>query len=293
MTAAPNEAALRRDAHSERLRLAGLGIPALILVAGIMLVPVAWLFWLSFLSDDGALSLEHYRRLVEQPSYRRILLATFQVSAMVTLVCVLLGYPLAYVLSQLPRRVAAICMIGVLMPFWTSILVRTYAWLVLLQRRGLINEWGRSLGLWDEPLQLVYSQAGTVIGLAHVLLPFLVLPLYSSMRAIDPACLRAAANLGATPTQAFWQVFVPLSLPGLLAGALLVFIVALGSYVTPAILGGGKVVMVANAIANDIQLFFNSGAASALGAVLLLVTAAILWAAARMVGARRLFGHGA
>jgi ABC-type spermidine/putrescine transport system permease subunit I len=287
--AAPNAVGLTRDARAERIALFGLSLPALLLVTVTMLLPVAWLFWLSFLGDDGALSLMHYQRLIEQPSYARIFRATFEISALATVICILLGYPLAYVMAQLPPRIASLCMIGVLMPFWTSILVRTYAWLVLLQRQGLINSWGIKLGLWDEPLALVHNLTGTLIGMVHIMLPFLILPLYGSMRAIDRDYLKAAANLGASPTRAFWLVFFPLSLPGLLAGSLIVFILCLGFYVTPALLGGGKVIMVANRIANDIEIFFNWGAASALGVVLLGLTAIILLAAARLVRLDRLF----
>jgi ABC-type spermidine/putrescine transport system permease subunit I len=287
--AAPNAVGLTRDARAERIALFGLSLPALLLVTITMVVPVAWLFWLSFLGDDGSFSLVHYARLVEQPSYARIFRATFEISAIATVICILLGYPLAYVMSQLPPRIASLCMIGVLMPFWTSILVRTYAWLVLLQRQGLINSWGIKLGLWDEPLALVHNLTGTLIGMVHIMLPFLILPLYGSMRAIDRDYLKAAANLGASPTRAFWLVFFPLSLPGLLAGSLIVFILCLGFYVTPALLGGGKVIMVANRIANDIEIFFNWGAASALGVVLLALTALILLAAARLVRLDRLF----
>jgi ABC-type spermidine/putrescine transport system permease subunit I len=289
----PNEAGLRRDALGERIALFGLGLPALGLVLVTMVVPVGWLFYLSLFADDGSLSLVNYRRLVEQPSYGRIFLATFEISGLATAICIVLGYPLAYVLSQLRPRIANLCMIGVLMPFWTSILVRTYAWLVLLQRQGLINGWGIKLGLWDEPLTLVHNLIGTLIGMVHIMLPFLVLPIYGSMRAIDRDYLKAAANLGASPTRAFWLVFFPLSLPGLFAGALIVFILCLGFYVTPAVLGGGKVIMVANRIANDIEIFFNWGAASALGVVLLVLTAIVLYAASRLVRLDRVFGgHG-
>jgi putative spermidine/putrescine transport system permease protein/spermidine/putrescine transport system permease protein len=218
------------------------------------------------------------------------LLATFEISAVTTAICVVIGYLLAYMLVQLSPRRAALCMIGVLMPFWTSILVRTYAWLVLLQRDGLINEWGTRLGFWKTPLALVYNLDGTVLGLVHILLPFLVLPVYGSMRAIDEDYLKAAANLGASPIVAFWRVFFPLSQPGLFAGAVIVFILCLGSYVTPAVLGGGKVLMVANAVASDVELFFNWGAASAFGAVLLLLTAVLLYAASRVVRLDRIFG---
>ncbi|MGA9867343.1 MAG: ABC transporter permease [Acetobacteraceae bacterium] len=288
--AEPNMDELRRDALAERVALFGLSLPALVLVIVTMVIPVAWLFWLSFLGDDGHMSLINYQRLISQPSYARIFLATFEISALTTAICVLLGYPLAYVLSQLPPRLANLCMIGVLMPFWTSILVRTYAWLVLLQRHGLINDWGIRLGLWNQPLTLVHNFGGTLIGLVHIMLPFLILPVYASMRAIDRVYLKAAANLGASPVHVFWRVFFPLSLPGLLAGMLIVFILCLGSYVTPEMLGGGRVIMVANAIATDIQLFFNWGAASALGVVLLVLTSAILYAASRLIRLNRIFG---
>lgn len=291
--AEPNADGLRRDALAERVALFGLSLPALGLIVVTMVIPVAWLFWLSFLGDDGSMSLVNYQRLIRQPSYERIFAATFEISALTTAICVVLGYPVAYVLSQLPPRLANLCMIGVLMPFWTSILVRTYAWLVLLQRHGLINDLGIRLGLWDQPLTLVHNVGGTLIGLIHIMLPFLILPAYGSMRAIDRAYLRAAANLGASPVHVFCRVFFPLSLPGLFAGVLIVFILCLGSYVTPEMLGGGRVIMVANAIATDIQLFFNWGAASALGVVLLVLTLTILYAASRLIRLNRMFsGHG-
>ena len=278
-----NALALRRSARGERLGLLGLVAPALLLITLTMLLPVGWLFYLSVLSDAGDWSLEHYRRMWEQPSYGRTFLATFEVSALTTAICILMGYPLAYFLSEIPKRAANLCMIAVLLPLWTSLLVRTYAWLVLLQRRGLINSWGIELGLWDEPLALVHNLAGTLIGMVHVMLPFLVLPLYSAMRAIDRNYLRAAANLGASPLRSFWLVFFPLAMPGLATGALIVFILCLGFYVTPAVLGGGKVIMVSSRIASDIEIFFNWGAASALGVVLLALTAALIVAASRLV----------
>lgn len=282
MTTLPNALALQRSARWERLGLASLITPALLLIVVTMLLPVCWLFYLSVLSDAGNFSLEHYQRMWEQPSYRRTFVNTFQVSVLTTGICILLGYPLAYFLSELPKRAANLCMVAVLLPLWTSLLVRTYAWLVLLQRRGLINSWGIELGLWDEPLTLVHNLAGTLVGMVHVMLPFLVLPLYSAMRAIDRNYLRAAANLGAGPLRSFWLVFFPLALPGLTTGALIVFILCLGFYVTPAVLGGGKVIMVSSRIANDIEIFFNWGAASALGVVLLLLTALLIFGAMRL-----------
>ena len=287
----PNAYALRRDAQGERLGILCLAAPALLLVLVTMVLPVGWLFWLSFLADDGSMTLEHYLRMLEQPSYARTFRTTFEVGLLTTGICVLLGYPLAYFLSQLPRRAANLCMIAVLLPLWTSLLVRTYAWLVLLQRRGLVNTWAIELGLWTEPVALVHNLTGTLIGMVHVMLPFLVLPVYGSMIAIDRDYLKAAANLGAGPARSFWSVFFPLSLPGLLTGALIVFILCLGFYVTPAVLGGGKVIMVSSRIANDIEIFFNWGAASALGVVLLVLTLAFMLVAARLLRLDAIFGR--
>lgn len=289
----PNAAGLARDARQEHWRLLGLSAPALLLVTITMVIPVGWLFWLSFLDADGHPTLANYRRLLVQPSYGRVLLASFEISALVTVICAVLGYALAYLLAQLPPRRAGLLMLGVLMPFWTSILVRTYAWLVLLQRDGLINNLGIHLGLWHKPLALVYNMEGTTIGLVHIMLPFFVLPLYGAIRAIDHDYVRAASNLGASPVQVFWRVFLPLSRPGLYAGATITFVLTLGSYVTPAVLGGGKVIMVANAVASDVELFFTWGPASAFGVVLLVLTALLLLIASRFARLDRIFGGGA
>jgi putative spermidine/putrescine transport system permease protein/spermidine/putrescine transport system permease protein len=281
---------LARDDARERLALFGLTSPALLLVLIIMVVPVGWLFWLSFIGVDGGFSLENYQRMIDSKAYARIFRNTFMVSLITTGICAAIGYPLAYFMAQLPARAANLCMITVLLPFWTSLLVRTYAWLVLLQRKGLVNTWGIELGLWDEPLTLVHNLSGTLIGMVHIMLPFLVLPVYGSMGAIDRDYVKAAANLGATPTQSFCQVFLPLSLPGLVAGSLIVFVLCLGFFVTPAVLGGGRVVMVSMQIASNIELFYNWGAASALGVVLLVLTLAILWASSKVVRLDQVLG---
>jgi putative spermidine/putrescine transport system permease protein/spermidine/putrescine transport system permease protein len=181
-------------------------------------------------------------------------------------------------------------MIFVLIPFWTSLLVRTYAWLVLLQRRGLINETLQDWGLIDAPLRLVQNYTGTVIGMLHIMLPFMILPLYAALRAVDANYMRAASNLGASPVRAFWTVFFPLSLPGVIAGSLLVFILSLGFYVTPALLGGGRVMMVSMKIQQNAGLYFDWGAASALGVVLLAITFVIFWVLGRFMRIERLFG---
>ena len=197
---------------------------------------------------------------------------TFNVSFLTTIFCILLGYPLAYFLSQVPKKLVGIFMITVLLPFWTSLLVRTYAWLVLLQKKGMINNFAIDMGIWETPIKLAHNLNGTLVGMIHIMLPFMVLPLYAAMQRIDRQTMQAASNLGATPIQAFWQIFVPLSLPGVAAGSLIVFILCLGFYVTPAVLGGGKVIMVSMQITAILEDQFNWGAASALGVVLLVTT---------------------
>jgi putative spermidine/putrescine transport system permease protein/spermidine/putrescine transport system permease protein len=155
-----------------------------------------------------------------------------------------------------------------------------------------VNQWAISLGLWDEPVKIVHNMTGTLIGMVHIMLPFLILPVYNAMKQIDRDYLKAASNLGASPSRAFWTVFFPLSMPGLLAGSLMVFVLCLGFFVTPAVLGGGKVIMVSMKIVSNIELFVNWGAASALGVVLLVMTVAILWVASRFSNLGRMTGGG-
>ncbi|NDA08903.1 MAG: ABC transporter permease, partial [Alphaproteobacteria bacterium] len=276
----------------ERLKLFGLSSPALILILIILVIPVGWLFYVSFIGADGTFSLENYERMTRSKSYARIFRTTFEVSFLTTVLCILIGYPLAYFMSQLPNRMANLCMITVLLPFWTSLLVRTYAWLVLLQKRGLVNNWAISAGLWDDPIKFVHNLNGTLIGMVHIMLPFLILPVYGAMRAIDKDYLKAASNLGATPIRSFWTVFFPLTTPGLFAGALMVFVLCLGFFVTPAVLGGGKVIMVSMKIVSNIELFVNWGAASALGVILLIITIATLWIASRFLNLQNMVGGG-
>jgi ABC-type spermidine/putrescine transport system permease subunit I len=288
MTAGLNADLLARRRRGERALLAGLTMPATLTILVIVFLPVFWLSSLSFLDRAGDLSLENYRRLAGD-IYVDAFVVTFQISAAVTAICVLLGYPLSYWLSRQPPRIANLLLICVLLPFWTAVLVRTYAWLVLLQRRGLINNTLISLGIIDQPLQLAFNLPASIIGMVHIMLPFLVLPLYASMKAIDGDLVRAAIGLGSTPTGAFWRVFVPMSLPGLFAGVVLVFVLSLGFYVTPALLGGGRVQMIAQRIESTITIFSNWGAASALGVVLLAMALVLVAILHRAFGLDRLF----
>jgi putative spermidine/putrescine transport system permease protein/spermidine/putrescine transport system permease protein len=281
-----NQQSLRADARRETLWLTALCAPALLLVVTVIIVPIGWLFWLSLYDEAGALSSANYQRFFEQSSYIRTFVTTFQVSFVVTIACVLIGYPLTYMLSQLPQRVASFCMIFVILPFWTSVLVRTYAWQVILQRKGMINSWLIDLGIIERPLPLANNFGGVVIAMTHIMLPFLILPLYASMKTIDCDCLRAAMSLGAGPAATFRQVFFPLSLPGLASGIVIVFILCLGFFVTPALMGGGKVVMWAMRMEQTTSLYSNWGAGAALGVLLLAVTLGLLWLFHSLLGAR-------
>ncbi|MDG1496452.1 MAG: ABC transporter permease [Amylibacter sp.] len=280
---------LKAEERRESLTFLGLSMPAVLGILIIVFLPIFWLSSLSFYDAKGALSTENYARIFESALYKRTFVVTSQISITVTIICVLLGYPLCYWLTKMKDRTASILMIFVLVPFWTSILVRTYAWLVLLQRKGIINSSLVSLGIIDEPIQLAHNLTGSIIGMVHIMLPFLILPLYATMRGIDTDLVRAALGLGSTPRKAFWHVFFPMSLPGLFAGIVLVFILSLGFFVTPALLGGGRVQMLAQRIESTITIYSNWGAASALGVVLLLLAFVMIWLMNRVFGLDKLF----
>jgi len=216
----------------------------------------------------------------EEAAFSDILLRTFSISAVVTLICILLGYPLAYWLSTLNERRANLMMILVLLPFWTSVLVRIAAWIVLLQTNGLVNRFLMFTGLTGEPVPLLFNRLGVVIAMVHILLPFMILPLYSVMKSVPSNYMRAAVSLGSPPLMAFFRVYVPQTYPGVAAGGLLVFITSIGYYVTPALLGGAADQMLSYYVAQYTNVDVNWGMACALGSVLL-VTTLILYAVYR------------
>ena len=218
----------------------------------------------------------------EQRAFGRILVRTFEISLLVTLWSLLLAYPLAYWLTTLPARTANVLMILVLVPFWTSILVRVAAWIVLLQSEGLVNHALQALHLINQPLALLFNRTGVVIAMVHILLPFMILPLYSVMKSVPPTYLRAAVSLGSAPLAAFFRVYVPQTYAGIGAGALLVFILSIGYYVTPALLGGPDDQMLSYYIAQYTNVNVNWGMACALGALLLAATL-VLYAVYRRV----------
>ena len=216
----------------------------------------------------------------EEAAFSDILLRTFSISAVVTLICILLGYPLAYWLSTLNERKANLMMILVLLPFWTSVLVRIAAWIVLLQTNGLVNRFLMFTGLTGEPVPLLFNRLGVVIAMVHILLPFMILPLYSVMKSVPTNYVRAAVSLGSPPLAAFFRVYVPQTYPGVAAGGLLVFITSIGYYVTPALLGGAADQMLSYYVAQYTNVDVNWGMACALGSVLL-ATTLILYAVYR------------
>ncbi|MEY9122983.1 ABC transporter permease [Bradyrhizobium yuanmingense] len=226
----------------------------------------------------------------DQAIYRDIFLRTFLISLGVTALCLILGFPVAYLLAALPPGRSNLLMIFVLLPFWTSLLVRTCAWIVLLQSKGVVNDSLLWLGIIDAPLRLIYNRFGVCVAMTHVLLPFMILPLYSSMKAISPAYMRAAASLGAPPLTAFLRIYLPQTLPGIGAGSLLVFILALGYYITPALVGGAVDQMISYFIALYTTETANWGLASALGAVLLLATVLLALVYGKLVQGQQVTG---
>ncbi|BBK41207.1 ABC transporter permease [Allostella vacuolata] len=272
------------QAAVNRLLPIALALPAALVVLMVLYVPIAWMAWVSFQNEAGW-TLEHYGQLGD-PNNLGYLLRTFRIAAIVTALALLVAFPTAYGISLMPRRLADLCMLLVLMPFFTSILVRTYAWMLLLQRRGLINTWLVETGIVEQPLRLVYNEVGTVIGMLHVLVPLAILPIYGALRALDGSLVAAAATLGASPVRRFLTITLPQATPGIAAGGITVFVLSLGFYVTPAVLGGGRVVTWAMLV--ETVLLFNPqwGAASALGIALLVLTLLVLWAGKAVFGLR-------
>jgi putative spermidine/putrescine transport system permease protein len=262
---------------------------AVVLLSVLFLYPIVRIIYTSFLVD-GALSLDHYRRIFEVDAYLGVLRTTLTIGLQVTIICLLLGYPLAYFLASIPARWQRVLIILVLVPFWTSFLVRTYAWMVLLQRRGVVNQWLMDIGITNEPIQMMYNRMGVLVGMVHVMLPFMVLPLFAVMIGIDRNLIRAAQNLGASPWQAFRRIFLPLSLPGIAAGSILVFILSIGLYITPAIMGGRGDTMNAQLIEAQVRARLNWEFATALGVFLLITTVLIVLIYNKLLGLERVFG---
>jgi ABC-type spermidine/putrescine transport system permease subunit I len=265
-------------------------LSALAFFLAIYLYPLARLVAWSFFSPG--FTLEHYAKLFAEPGYVRAFRNTVEISLWVTGISLMLGYPLAYLMTAVSGRVRAVLIVLVLVPFWTSVLVRTFAWMVILGKQGLINQVLVAWGVVDRPLALIYNMLGVQIGMVHVLLPFMVFPLYSVMTRIDVALVAAARSLGASPRQAFLQIFLPLSLPGVSAGCVLVFLMAVGFYITPALLGGEGQITFATLIELVVRDLLDWNFGASLG-VFLLTAVGILFALfSSLLGLDRLTGQG-
>lgn len=248
----------------------GFALPAIVLLLTFFVVPVAALLTRSVTEPE--LGLQNYAALVGSSTYARIFFNTFFVSGVVTLITVLIAFPVAWALAIMPRRWSAVIFAIILLSMWTNLLARTYAWMVLLQQTGLINRTLMAMGLIDAPVQLTNNLVGVTIGMVYIMLPFMILPLMGVIKKIDPAILQAAALCGATKGQALRRVLVPLAAPGIASGALMVFVMSLGYYVTPSLLGGTANMMLAELIAQQVQSLLNWGMGGAAAFVLLVVT---------------------
>jgi putative spermidine/putrescine transport system permease protein len=273
-----------------RSREGMLVLPALAFYAVVYLYPLSRLGAWSFF--DHGFTLKFYTELFEEPTYFKALSNTLEISLLVTLISLLLGYPLAYLMATTSPSARRILMILVLVPFWTSILVRTFAWIVILGNNGLVNRALVAVGLIDHPVKLLFNMVGVQVGMVHVLLPFMIFPLYGVMTRIDLNVVRIARSLGATPTRAFIHVFLPLSLPGVAAGCVLVFLLAIGFYVTPALLGGPGEITLATMIDMMINALLNWGLAATLGILLLVVVGLIFVIFSSLMGLNRMTGAG-
>jgi len=254
-------------------RIAGLTAPILLLLCAFFVVPVLML--LSRSVTEPSLGLQNYATLFGTPTYARIFFNTFLVSGLVTAITLAIAFPLAWGLTVFPKTVARILFGLLLLSMWTNLLARTYAWMVLLQRTGMINRVLMDLGIIDQPLALVNNLTGVTIGMVYIMLPFMVMPLYGVLSKLDPSILQAAALCGASRFQALTRVLWPLARPGVASGALMVFVMSLGYFVTPALLGGTANMMLAELIAQQVQSLVNWGMGGALALVLLVVTLAL------------------
>ncbi|AXE95771.1 ABC transporter permease [Paraburkholderia sp. 22099] len=284
--ATESDPATRHQRREDRTMLL-LMTPALLVIVVLLVVPLAWLSWQSIWHDG--FTLDNYRRMFTG-AYVDTFLLTFKLSIVVTVITLALGYPVAYLAASLPPKLSALVLGMVILPFWTSVLVRTYAWLVLLQRTGLVNKALIASGLIDRPVQLAYNQFGTILAMVHILLPFMVLPLYSAMQKIPPNLSQAGASLGGSPLHVFLRVFLPLSMSGVFAGVTLVFVLCLGFYITPELMGGGKSIMVSMVVSRNVEIYNSWGAASAVSVVLLVCVGAIFYAASRVVPLEKTLG---
>ena len=284
-----NRPLIREISRPSRATVSGwtLAAPAMLFILVLFVYPLIEIVAISF--TDPKLSFGNYVEFFSSTLYSRVLLRTVWTAFLVTLICLALAYPLAYVVVRHGGKLAALLLLVVAMSFWTSFLVRTYSWLVILGHRGPVHKTLAWLG-FDPVPQTLFNSFASTLGMVHILIPYMVMSIYVAMRKIDPDNMRAAASLGASPFHAFRTVFLPLSLPGVVNGCTLVFIICLGFYVTPVLLGGPRDQMIAGLIGEQISELLEWGFASAMAVVLLLTTMVLLGIYNRFVGLDKLWG---
>lgn len=274
---------MRALARRDWSRVVLLGPPLLFLLL-VFAFPLARVIWGSFFSPD--FTLQYYERMWTVPVYGRVFWITLKISALTTLICILLGYPAAYFLASVRPTTRQILLLCVIVPFFLSVLVRNYIWMVLLQRTGLVNQLLMGWGVIARPLELMYNELGVLIAMVNMLLPYMIFPVLSALLAIPTDLAHASASLGGGAIRTFWRVTLPLSLPGVAAGGLLVFIVALGFFITPALLGGPKQMMISNLIEFSVRQVLNWPFAFALANTLLWGTLVLYFIYVRLLEGR-------
>ncbi|MEX2648896.1 MAG: ABC transporter permease [Alphaproteobacteria bacterium] len=263
-------------------------VPLLAMLVILYAYPLFKVLWISV--SDPSFGLGNYEKLFTAAGIQRMLWTTLKLCLITTAIAMVLGYVVAYAIVHVGERQRTWMWMFILIPFWVSVLARTFSWLMLLHDNGIVNDALRAWGIVEEPVALVRNQFGVIVGMVHYMIPYAVLPLYASMRAIDPRTVAAARGLGARPFEAFLRVFLPLSLPGIVAAGVLVFILTLGFFVTPAILGGGKTLMIAEYVSVQILQVVRWGVGSMLAVVLVLWVFLTLGAMSRFVDLKILFG---
>lgn len=251
-------------------------LPLVLFFAIFLIAPLAQILALSFTNGKDGLSLDSYVKFFSNPVYIKVIATTFKISLIVTVACLILGYPVAYAMTVCSKRVSTLIMIAVMIPFWTSLLVRTYAWMILLQSNGVINTLLMNLGLIKQPLQLIHNEVGICIGMTHILLPYMILSLYPVIQGIDKNLILASRTLGAGKTSSFLRVLVPLSMPGVSCGTILVFVMSIGYFITPSLLGGTNTIMISQTIQIQVNKMMNWPFASSISIILLVFTYIIL-----------------
>lgn len=269
---------------NDKFRYWMLVLPALAIMVIFYIWPVLGIWRISVVEPQAGFG--NYVQMTQSNAVRTSFMLTFRIAAVTTVGCLILGYVVAYAITNFAGRLTPLMVALVLLPFWVSVLIRSFSWIVLLGRSGLVNDTLRDAGIITSPLRLMHNEFGVVLAMIHVMLPFAILPIMANMRGVSPAYVNAARGLGASEWTAFREVYFPQTLPGVFSGALLVFVLSLGFYVTPALLGGGRVLMISEYITYQIQEFLNWGLGSALSVALLVATALVILVAARFVNLR-------